>query len=150
MDTVDKATRSRIMSRVRQKNTKPELVFRKELHRRGLRYRLHGRNLPGSPDLVLKAYRTAVFVHGCFWHFHGCRFSSVPSTRRKFWTEKFKANRNRDKKKNRLLLAQGWRVLIVWECTLRGRDGVAVKKAADKAARWIKSSRTKEKLLVVG
>lgn len=119
MDTVDKATRSRIMAAVKQRGTKPEVALRHALHHQGLRYRLNEKRLPGSPDLVFPRYRAVVFVHGCFWHSHGCKFSTVPSTRQDFWLAKFLANKERDRRKIEALLAEGWRVLVVWECSMK-------------------------------
>src|SRR5438552_7761565 len=121
MDTVDSQTRSKIMARVGQKNTDAELLLRKALHRIGLRYTLHDRSLPGSPDLVFLRFKAVVFVHGCYWHSHGCYRSTVPKTRKQFWTTKFAANKTRDDKKKAELLKRGWRVLTVWECTLSGK-----------------------------
>src|SRR5882672_7370771 len=110
MDTVDRQTRSKIMASVGQKDTGAELLLRRALHRIGLRYWLHDRSLPGSPDLVFPRFRAAVFVHGCYWHSHGCYRSTVPKSRTQFWTDKFDANRSRDGKNLRLLLESGWRV----------------------------------------
>jgi len=143
MDTVDRATRSRIMSAVGQKNTGAELLLRSALHRAGLRYRLHDRSLPGSPDLVFPRFRAVIFVHGCYWHAHGCHRSTVPKSRQKFWTEKFAANRTRDTRKESLLRNEGWRVLIVWECALRGKSARPVEAIAEKVTAWLKSSRPK-------
>jgi DNA mismatch endonuclease (patch repair protein) len=106
------------MSRIRSKNTKPEILLRKTLHGMGLRYRLHDRKLPGAPDLVLPKYRAVIFVHGCFWHRHGCKLTTTPSTQEDFWQAKFRANIERDRKNVRELETRGWRVLIVWECEL--------------------------------
>ena len=122
MDTVDKKTRSRIMASVRQKGTGPELRLRKALHRLGYRYRLNDNKLPGSPDLVFPKYKAVIFVHGCFWHRHGCKASTTPKTRREFWLAKFKANIERDKAKIEALKKEGWRVLVVWECSLKGSE----------------------------
>ena len=116
MDTVDRETRSRIMARVGQKNTGAELVLRRALHEIGLRYKLHDRSLPGSPDLVFPRFRAVIFVHGCYWHSHGCYKSTVPKSRRAFWTDKFSANRERDQRNIRLLMERGWRTMVVWEC----------------------------------
>jgi len=104
------------MGSVRQKGTGPELRIRKALHRLGFRYRLNDRNLPGSPDLVFPKYKAVIFVHGCFWHRHGCRHTTTPSTRKDFWEDKFRANVERDERKIRELEKSGWRVLVVWEC----------------------------------
>jgi len=120
MDTVDKRTRSRIMATVGQEGTKPEMALRKELHRIGFRYLVNDKRLPGSPDLVFPKYHAIIFVHGCFWHRHGCKYSTMPKTRRKFWEDKFLANKTRDKKKVSKLRKSGWRVKVVWECELRG------------------------------
>jgi DNA mismatch endonuclease, patch repair protein len=107
-----------MMSGIRGRDTKPELVVRSFLHRSGLRYRLHAR-LPGKPDLVFPKYRTAVFVHGCFWHRHsGCRYATTPASNVSFWREKFDANVRRDEEVKRLLLAAGWKVRVVWACEL--------------------------------
>ena len=108
------------MSRIRGKNTKPELLLRSLLHRAGFRFRLHAGKLPGRPDIVLPKYRTVVFVHGCFWHRHeGCSNATMPKTRTDFWQEKFARTVERDLQKQRELEALGWRVLTVWECELR-------------------------------
>ena len=117
-DIVDRATRSRMMSGIRGKNTKPELVVRSFLHRAGLRFRLHAK-LPGKPDLAFPKYRTVVFVHGCFWHRHeGCPFSTTPASNIEFWQKKFRDNMRRDAEAKRQLEEQGWRVLAIWACQL--------------------------------
>jgi DNA mismatch endonuclease (patch repair protein) len=113
------------MSGIRAKNTKPELTVRKYLHAAGLRFRLHERRLPGTPDIVLPRWRAVVFVHGCFWHWHGCRYSKMPSTRTAFWQEKLLGNKARDEKNAALLEGCGWRVFVVYECQLRD-DAVTV------------------------
>lgn len=118
VDVVDRATRSRMMSGIRGRDTKPELVVRSYLHRAGLRFRLHAK-LPGKPDLVFPKYRTVVFVHGCFWHRHaGCKYATVPATNRAFWQKKFSDNVLRDKKVLGMLRSLGWRVIVAWECQL--------------------------------
>ncbi len=122
MDTVDKKTRSRIMASVGQRDTGAELLLRRALHRQGFRYRLHEKKLPGSPDLVFPKHQAVIFVHGCFWHRHGCKYSTFPSTRKRFWKEKFEANRKRDKKNIDSLIAKGWRALIIWECLIKSKD----------------------------
>ncbi len=118
-DVVDRQTRSRMMSGIRGRDTRPELVVRSHLHRSGLRFRLHRSDLPGRPDLVLPRWKTVIFVHGCFWHrHHGCRFTTTPSTNRAFWRRKFESNVERDRRTVARLRRAGWRVLTVWECQL--------------------------------
>jgi len=117
MDRLPAAARSKLMSCVRRRDTRPEIVVRRLLHGLGLRFRLQRADLPGRPDIVLVRRRTAIFVHGCFWHRHrGCRRTTTPATRREFWLEKFRANRSRDGRNQRALEALGWRVVVVWEC----------------------------------
>lgn len=119
-DVVDRATRSRMMSGIRGRDTKPEIIVRKFLHAQGFRYRIALKNLPGKPDIVLPKYRTVVFVHGCFWHrHHGCKYAANPSTNKQFWESKFAQNVSRDAAVRKLLRRDGWRVLVVWECQLR-------------------------------
>ena len=108
------------MSRVRSKNTKPEMLLRNGLHGRGYRYCLHQPNLPGCPDLVFPRCHAVIFVHGCFWHGHGCRLFRLPETRTEFWKKKISANIDRDRNARRVLLQSGWRMLTIWECALRG------------------------------
>ena len=116
VDIVDRATRSRMMSGIRGKDTKPEIVVRSFLHRSGLRFRLHAK-LPGKPDLIFPKYKTVVFVHGCFWHRHkNCRFATSPSTNAEFWKEKFDANVRRDRSTTTALRKLRWKVLLIWSC----------------------------------
>lgn len=111
------------MAGIRSVDTKPELIVRRFLHAHGFRYRLHGKKLPGSPDIVLAKYKVCVFVHGCFWHrHHGCRYTYHPQTRMEFWQEKFATNQARDAKAYAALKDMGWSVLIIWECGLRKSD----------------------------
>lgn len=139
MDTVDSQTRSKIMARVGQKNTGAEMMLRRALHRRGLRYRLHDRSLPGSPDIVFPRFNSVLFVHGCYWHSHGCYRSTIPKSSREFWTNKFETNRTRDERSRKLLVSQGWRVLTVWECALRGKLSSPVEDVADAVWDWLGS-----------
>jgi DNA mismatch endonuclease (patch repair protein) len=116
-DIVDRATRSRMMSGIRAKNTKPELSVRRYLHKKGFRYRLHVRSLPGAPDLVLPRFHAVILVHGCFWHAHkGCRYAYRPKSNTTFWEKKLAGNVARDHRVRRALTSGGWRVLTVWEC----------------------------------
>ena len=137
MDTVDKAKRSEIMSKVGKKDTGPEMLLRPALHKLGLRYKLHDRKLPGSPDLVFPKYHAVIFVHGCYWHSHGCYRSTVPKTRQDFWTKKFKDNKERDKRKMDQLMDEGWRVLVVWECALVGKTSRLSESVAKEVFDWL-------------
>ena len=137
MDIVDAATRSRMMSGIKGKNTKPEVSIRKALHARGFRYRIHVNDLPGKPDLVLPKYSAVVFVHGCFWHGHSCRYFKIPQTRPDFWREKIRKNQLRDKIQESSLLAGGWRVLVVWECAVRSRNKEKFALVIDLIAEWL-------------
>ena len=120
MDILSPEERGALMSLVRSTNTKPELAVRRALHAQGYRYRLHGRGLPGRPDLVFAKRRVAVFVHGCFWHRHdGCPKSRLPKTRRDYWRRKFDGNVVRDQRNERQLVAAGWRVFVAWECEIQ-------------------------------
>lgn len=141
MDTVDRVTRSKIMASVGQCDTGVEMMMRSALHRMGLRYRLHVRALPGSPDLVFPRYRAVVFVHGCYWHSHGCHRSTVPKSRKAFWRTKFEANKARDDRQRAELLSRGWRVFIVWECALRGKTARSPEASAERVRRWLESNR---------
>lgn len=118
-DRVTKEQRGRNMAAVRSSNTTPEVAVRSILHRLGLRFRLHQRTLPGTPDIVLKRHETVVFVHGCFWHGHDCPRGKVPAVRPEFWVPKLERNRERDHAAATSLRKRGWRVLTVWECELR-------------------------------
>jgi DNA mismatch endonuclease, patch repair protein len=118
-DIVDRATRSRMMSGIRGRDTKPEVIVRRHLHAAGLRFRLHDAKLPGRPDLVLPRHGAVVFVHGCFWHQHpGCRFAVMPKQNRTFWREKLQGNSYRDQARIQQLEQLGWRVYAAWECEL--------------------------------
>lgn len=127
-DTIDKQTRSRVMSRVRNKDTRPEMKVRRLVFAAGYRYRLHGRKLPGKPDLVFPGRRKVIFVHGCFWHRHeGCPLARLPKSRHEFWIPKLEANRERDRRNQKELEALGWSVLALWECELKNGETVASK-----------------------
>ena len=118
-DTLSPAERSERMSRIKSKDTAPEITLRKALHRMGLRFRLHGRSLPGKPDIVFPRYRAVVMVHGCFWHRHsGCKVASVPKSNTQFWLSKFERNVERDAANKLSLESTGWAVITVWECEL--------------------------------
>ena len=137
-DIVDAATRSRMMSGIRGKDTKPEHLVRRGLHARGFRFRLHGSKLPGRPDLVLPKYSAAILVHGCFWHAHGCSLTKMPKTRSEFWKQKLEGNQVRDARQLAELRLMGWRTLVNWECALRGPKDL-VEFTLHNAANWLRT-----------
>lgn len=124
MDTISQAKRSELMSRIRSKDTKPELEVRRILHRLGYRFRLHRKDLPGRPDIVLPRHRKIILVHGCFWHGHTCRLASKPKSNSTYWTEKILKNQNRDTRNLQALHQAGWAVLELWECDVRRAIGL--------------------------
>jgi len=139
-DVVDPETRSRMMSSIRGANTKPELNVRRRLHAAGFRYGLHRKDLPGRPDLVMPRHDAVIFVHGCYWHRHsGCRLATTPSTRTEFWTAKFTANKERDRRNITKLRDRGWRVAIVWECEVR--TATDADEAVTELIAWLLSDR---------
>ena len=137
-DVVDPATRSRMMSGIRGKDTQPEMLIRRALHARGFRYRLHCRDLPGKPDLCFPKYRAVIFVHGCFWHGHDCHLFKWPKTRPEFWREKIGRNWGVDRRAIGLLEADGWRVGVVWECALKGRNKLDLSQVVVGLSSWLK------------
>jgi len=139
-DIVSPEVRSRMMAGIRGKNTKPELGIRRALFARGFRYRLHSRNLPGKPDIVLPRYRAVVLIHGCYWHGHNCDLFRLPKSNRNFWLDKISGNRARDARKLKELRAAGWRVALVWECSIRGAGNNAIDRVAARLARWLQKS----------
>jgi len=127
MDRISEEQRSWNMSRIRGKNTQPELIVRSTLHRLGYRFRLHRSDLPGKPDVVLPKYRTCIFVHGCYWHRHsGCKYAYEPKSRVDFWQKKFRDNVERDKRKRKELERLGWNVVVIWECQVLPQDELMV------------------------
>lgn len=139
MDVLTPAQRQLNMSRIRSRDTQPELLIRRGLHAQGFRFRLHKRQLPGRPDLVLARYRTVVFVHGCFWHSHGCHISRMPETRCEYWQPKLDRTMQRDRDAIRALQSAGWRIVLVWECALRGRTRLAAGDAVTQVADFIRT-----------
>ncbi|MDP2738626.1 MAG: DNA mismatch endonuclease Vsr [Pseudorhodobacter sp.] len=147
-ETKEPLTRSQMMARIRSADTKPELVLRRGLHAAGFRFRLHARTLPGSPDIVMRKHRCAIFVHGCFWHGHeGCRNFRIPRSRPEFWTAKIDGNRERDLRSINALLQDDWRVLVVWECATRS---IYVDNLVRIIAAWLQSPETSAELLPSG
>lgn len=138
-DVVSKEARSRMMSGIRSKDTRPELFVRKGLHALGFRFRLHDKRLPGKPDIVLPRYRAAVFVHGCFWHGHDCHLFKTPKTRADFWAPKIASNQQRDRDAYEALSRLGWRIAEVWECATKGKTRLAPQSIVETLSDWIKS-----------
>jgi DNA mismatch endonuclease, patch repair protein len=127
VDSVSKSVRSGIMSRVRSKDTKPELIVRQIVYALGCRYRLHVKGIPGNPDLVFRSRKKVILVHGCFWHGHSCARGKRPSSNMEFWEEKLSKNEDRDKRIVAKLLGLGWGVLTVWECETRNADDLTAR-----------------------
>ena len=138
-DVLTPAQRQLNMQRIRARNTRPEIRVRRLLHRHGLRFRLHRRDLPGRPDIVLPRHRLALFVHGCFWHGHACPLFKVPATRTEFWLSKIAANKARDQRALEALGALGWRCGCVWECALKGPDSLSEDVLGTKLAELVTS-----------
>ena len=137
-DVHDPGTRSRNMAAIKGKNTKPEVLLRKNLFSRGFRFRIHRKDLPGKPDIVLPKFQAAIFVQGCFWHGHrGCPMFRLPATRRDFWEAKIFSNRERDQRNIAELRKMGWRVLEVWECAFKGRGRLGDEELSDLVVSWI-------------
>ena len=143
VDVVDRETRSRMMSGIKGKDTAGELLIRRALHKKGYRYRLHRKDLPGRPDLVLPRHNAVIFVNGCFWHGHDCHLFKWPKTRPDFWKEKITGNRRRDKNNLQLLQEMGWRLCVVWECSLKGKKSASVEDICRLLTSWITSSETR-------
>ena len=139
-DIVDPATRSRMMAGIQSKNTKPETLIRRGLHARGFRYSLHSKKLPGKPDIVMPKWRVVIFVHGCFWHRHGCSLSKMPTSNAAFWDAKLAANQCRDESVKQQLADTGWRTATVWECATRGKFAIEnLSTLLDRLAIWIRN-----------
>lgn len=142
VDIVDAPTRSRMMSNIRSKNTRPELLFRRSLHARGFRFRLHDKKLPGTPDIVLSRHRAVIFIHGCFWHGHNCSLFKWPGTRVEFWQQKIGRNQTGDVRHYSELASAGWRIAVVWECAIRGRHRRPAEDVTRDLADWLISGGT--------
>lgn len=139
-DVVDKVTRSRMMSGIRGKNTRPEILIRSLLHRNGFRFRLHVKTLPGKPDIVLPKHRAVVFVNGCFWHGHDCHLFKWPSTRPEFWKAKIERTEVTDREAIEALHAAGWRVLLIWECSLKGKSRLPIEEVETLTKAWLQGN----------
>lgn len=140
-DVVSPEVRSRMMSGIRGKNTKPEMIIRRGLHAKGFRYILHDKRLPGKPDLVFPKYRAVIFVHGCFWHGHDCHLFKWPKTRASFWQKKIERNREIDAEVISRLTAEGWRWAVIWECAIKRRNSIGHHHIIEGCSRWILSNK---------
>lgn len=143
VDIVSPAKRSTMMANIRSTDTKPEMVIRKALFAKGLRYRVHDKRLPGTPDLVFPKRNAVIFVEGCFWHGHDCHLFKMPSTRQEFWRIKIAGNRQRDHRVRAALEKLGWRHLTIWECALKGKTRLPFSALVDTIVKWLESSEPK-------
>jgi DNA mismatch endonuclease, patch repair protein len=140
-DVVSADVRSRMMSGIRGKNTKPEMIIRRGLHARGFRYILHDKRLPGKPDLVLPKYRAVIFINGCFWHGHNCHLFKWPKTRPKFWLRKIERNREIDQTAVATLKGYEWRCCVVWECALKSPSRLLEGDVVKRISKWLRSEK---------
>ena len=140
VDVVSPEKRSQMMAGIRGKDTKLELILRRGLHRLGLRFRLHRTGLPGKPDLVFPRHRAVLFVQGCFWHGHGCHLFKWPNTRVEFWRGKIETNRVRDAETISELKSLGWRVAVIWECSIKGKQRWPTETVINRAAAWLRGT----------
>jgi DNA mismatch endonuclease (patch repair protein) len=138
-DMLSPEARSRLMSRIRGRDTRPEVAIRKALFALGLRYHLHDAGLPGRPDLVFRGRRAVIFVHGCYWHGHDCHLFQFPAHNAGFWRSKIEGNVARDRRNEQALRAANWRILTVWECAIRGKTRLGIQAVVDECARWLRS-----------
>lgn len=140
VDSVSAKKRSQMMAAIRCRDTRPEMIIRKGLHRKGYRFRLHNKDLYGKPDLVFPKYKAVCFVHGCFWHGHeNCHLYRLPKSKVDFWKQKIRDNKTRDHVNTEKLLSSGWRVCIIWECGLKGKTKLNLEKLLDEVSKWIES-----------
>jgi len=138
-DVVSPEIRSKMMSGIKGTNTKPEIIIRKKLHALGFRFRLHSKKLPGKPDIVLPRYTAVIFINGCFWHMHDCHLFKWPATRTDFWQSKLTGNRKNDRLHLEELQRSGWRVLVIWECALKGKTRLSIEDVIAETAEWLRS-----------
>ncbi|MBK7344863.1 MAG: DNA mismatch endonuclease Vsr [Saprospiraceae bacterium] len=139
-DIVSTAKRSQMMSGIRNKDTKIEVLFRKALFAKGFRYRLNSKKLPGKPDLLLPKYKTAIFIHGCFWHHHSCYLGYTPNSNFEFWEKKFMSNKSRDESQIKAIINSGYRILIIWECALDKKLKLPLSQIINQSIKFIHSN----------
>ena len=137
-DVVTTAKRSEMMAGIKGKNTKPEITIRKALHRMGFRYKLHDKTLPGKPDLVFPKYNAVIEINGCFWHLHNCHLFKWPGSRKEFWEEKLTKNKERDQRNREELKAKDWRLLVVWECSIKGKSKLPLERVLTTCESFLK------------
>lgn len=142
-DKISKETRSKIMAAIKGRNTKPEMIVRQGLFRRGYRYKLYSNSLAGKPDLVFPKYGAVIFINGCFWHGHKCSLFQEPQTNQLYWKTKISANKKRDAKAIKALLCDEWRVLVLWECALYRKQSAEIEIVLDEIEKWLHSSNVK-------
>ena len=138
-DIVSQSKRKEMMAGIRNKNTKPEMIIRKELFARGYRYRLHCNELSGKPDMILSKYKTVIFINGCFWHCHDCHLFKWPKARKDFWESKILSNKTRDQLNRKVLLMEGWRILNIWECAIKGKTRLNWERLFFEIESWLAS-----------
>ena len=148
-DIVSKEKRSEMMAGIKGRNTKPELLIRRLLHSMGFRYRLHRKDLPGKPDLVLPKYGAVIFINGCFWHGHDCSLFKTPSSNTDFWLQKISSNKERDIKQINKLVSGGYKVLVVWECSLRGKNKLSLNEIGFRIKDWLLNSKTNHEIACI-
>ncbi len=136
-DIVGKNKRSQMMSGIRGKDTRPELIVRRELHRLGFRYRLHSSLLPGKPDIVFPRYKAVILINGCFWHQHDCHLFRWPATRKEFWRKKITGNKARDQRNMKAYQRLGWKALVIWECALKGKRRRPIEEVIRTVTNWL-------------
>lgn len=143
-DVVSPTKRSQMMAGIKGKNTKPEIIVRKGLFKKGFRYRLHRKDIPGKPDLVITRYNTVIFVNGCFWHLHDCHLFKWPQQNRDFWKDKLVKNLKRDKRNYEQVAQLGWRICTIWECALKGHSTYEIAQLLDSLSDWLVNMSEKE------
>lgn len=146
-DIVDRHTRSRMMAGIKSKNTKPEILIRKALHARGVRYRLYRKDLPGKPDLVLPKHKAVILINGCFWHGHSCHLFRWPASNIDFWQKKIQRNKELDQLAEVMLEKCGWRVLVVWECATKGKSKIELPVLTERIMDWIMTGKSGHEIL---
>ncbi len=145
VDIVSTKKRSQMMAGIKGKNTKPELLIRKALHKKGFRYKLHDKSISGKPDIIFPKYKSLIFINGCFWHGHDCHLFKWPSSRPEFWKEKITKNKERDRK-NYKILSSKWRVLVIWECSLKGKHKIIFDELIRDVILWLQSEQNNKEI----